>query len=239
MAYPDHHDEVHRASLRERKKVATRQALRAAATRLIGDRGLHAVTVEDIAGAANVSTRTFFNYFASKEDAVVGWDPDLIAELLNALRERPTEELAFAALSAVLVETIGSFGTEPRAFLDRLSVIRREPQLLATQVARWADIERQLVDVLAERQVREACHPGVLSRDDPAEQDPAEQDPAVATGAHAALVVATALAACRVAVMTWCERNGTDQITDLVSANLDTLAAGLSEPSLGRSHNDD
>jgi hypothetical protein len=56
--------------LRERKKIATRQALGLAAMRLAIERGLDNVLVEDIAEAAGVSTRTFNNYFASKYEAI-------------------------------------------------------------------------------------------------------------------------------------------------------------------------
>ena len=77
-----------RASLRERKKLATRRALRRVTLDLIAERGFAHVTVEDIAEAAEVSPRTFFNYFPSKEAALFGADPDRVA----ALRQRVVRE---------------------------------------------------------------------------------------------------------------------------------------------------
>jgi AcrR family transcriptional regulator len=63
------------ASRRERQKQVTRQALHEAAFTLAEESGLSGATVEAIAGRADVATRTFFNYFASKEDAVLDCDP--------------------------------------------------------------------------------------------------------------------------------------------------------------------
>lgn len=82
------------ASLRERKKRATRNALRRSAVRLVASRGLAAVTVEEIAAGADVSARTFFNYFPTKEDAVSGWDPAMLSDMVERLRKRPAGELA-------------------------------------------------------------------------------------------------------------------------------------------------
>jgi AcrR family transcriptional regulator len=90
-------------SRRERKKHATRDALEAAALDLVEARGLASVTVEGIAERADVAMRTFFNHFSSKEDAVIGWDPDGVGEVLAALAAEPRSDDPVARLHRVLI----------------------------------------------------------------------------------------------------------------------------------------
>jgi AcrR family transcriptional regulator len=75
-------------SLRERKKRQTRQAIADAAAALFAERGFDAVTVDEIAQAANVSRQTVFNYFGSKEEMLFDRDAAVEAALLTALRDR-------------------------------------------------------------------------------------------------------------------------------------------------------
>ena len=63
--------------LRERKRRATRLAIQQAALRIAIEDGLAAVTVDEVSRRADISPRTFFNYFPSKEQAILGDDPDL------------------------------------------------------------------------------------------------------------------------------------------------------------------
>lgn len=195
------------ASFREQKKAATRQALRRAAVGLIVQRGLAEVTVEDIAAAAGVSTRTFFNYFPTKEDAVSGWDPALAAEMVSELRDRPAGESAPAALQAMLLSVLSPFDADHRDLLERLAVVRSDPHLLAHHISRWSETERQLVMTLSERRGSDA---------------PRDR--------YVALVVATTLAAARTAMMAWCDSKGEISLSDELTFHLQVLQAGLAEP---------
>ena len=88
--------------LRERKKAQTRSAISSAVMLLALDRGLEAVTVDDIAVAANVSVRTFHNYFGSKEEALIAsWRSEFEVHL-EELRARPADEPILVSLEHVL-----------------------------------------------------------------------------------------------------------------------------------------
>ena len=109
-----------RVSLRERKKLATRRSLRRIALDLVAERGFAHVTVEDIAEAADVSPRTFFNYFPSKEAALFGADPERIAALGERLVPRMPGETALEALRVVFVG-------EARALAEELVALGGDP----------------------------------------------------------------------------------------------------------------
>ena len=84
--------------LRERKKAATRQSLHDAAVRLAAEHGVESLTVEAIADAATVSRRTFSNYFASKEQALLHHDRARTVRLVELIRARPARESLMAAV---------------------------------------------------------------------------------------------------------------------------------------------
>lgn len=88
--------------LRERKKQQTRSRLAETALRLFLERGFDAVTVDDIAQAAEVARQTVFNYFPSKEDLVIGSIEPFEADLLATIGERPPGESILVAFSRFL-----------------------------------------------------------------------------------------------------------------------------------------
>src|SRR3954471_2406387 len=110
--------------LRERKKVATRQALHEAAVRLAVEHGLDRLTVEAIADAAMVSRRTFSNHFAGKEEALLYGDQVRVRRLLELVRGRPAGEPPWAALTAAATELVSQGVPDPR----RMAPLRPPPR---------------------------------------------------------------------------------------------------------------
>ncbi|MEU6152092.1 TetR family transcriptional regulator [Actinosynnema sp. NPDC047251] len=130
--------------LRERKKSATRQALHEAAVRLALEHGPDRVTVESIADAADVSRRTFSNYFAGKEEAIFHGDLLRLRRLLALVRDRPADEPPRAALTeAARLLLAGSDRPDPLWVAQR-RLLRGHPSLVAHQVAAYAVVEREL-----------------------------------------------------------------------------------------------
>ena len=111
------------ASLRERKKQKTREALEEAAIRLFLEKGYSATSIEDIAGDADVSRRTFFRYFGSKEGVLFG-DADLQGEaVLQALMAQPRDVPPLVAFRDAVVELSRVMESDQEAILKKQRVI--------------------------------------------------------------------------------------------------------------------
>ncbi|MFB4276647.1 MULTISPECIES: TetR/AcrR family transcriptional regulator [unclassified Nonomuraea] len=137
--------------LRERKKAETRQAVHEAALRLVVEHGLDAVTVEAIADAANISRRTFSNYFSGKEDALLYGEEQRIRALVDQVSAQPSGMPAWQALRASIDQLHQQLGEPEREWALRARLARRHPALLARQLANHAALERDLTEVIADR----------------------------------------------------------------------------------------
>jgi AcrR family transcriptional regulator len=136
--------------LRERKKQQTRAAIADAALTLFTARGFDAVTVAEVAEAANVSTATVFNYFPTKEDLLYSRFEAFEEELLDAIRTRPVGESVLDAFGRFILER--SRRGASRDLGERVRVTARiigdSPALLARErqiVARYADALAELI----------------------------------------------------------------------------------------------
>lgn len=143
--------EAHEPGLRERKKRATRRALQRAALQLVAERGLDEVTVEEIAAQADVSARTFFNYFATKEEALAALDPEMAAENCAALAARPAHESPMEALRAVFIARAADTASDSEFWRYRATVAAAYPELFARVLGASVAFEHDIARVLAER----------------------------------------------------------------------------------------
>lgn len=195
------------AGRRDRKKRATRQALRTAALRLVAERGFDHVTVEEIAEAADVATRTFFNHFSSKEDAVVGMDPERLEHLRGALAGWPEGDPALVVLRSVLGELAEELTEQAGEWRLRARVLRENPALLARQLTAYAGFERLLAEAVARR-----------------------TGTAVGKDIYPSLTAAAAVAALRAAVTVWLAGVDRRPLVALFADAFDRLAGGLPAP---------
>lgn len=150
----------------DQRKLDTLAALRSVALTLALEHGVEQITVADIAEAAGVSRRTFFNYFHSKEDALVGENPELAAFLRRAIAARPAAEAPLAAVQGALHETITAFVTDDvrHRLRARHRLLADYPALLPHHLARYAAFERLLTDALTSRMLAGAgADPGLLA----------------------------------------------------------------------------
>ena len=141
-------------SLRERKKLKTREAIQREAMRLFQKQGYEETTIEQIAAAVEISPSTFFNYFPSKEDVVLydAYDP-MMASLFLA---RPADEALSVSFRAVLDSLAAIFQRDRDIILARSKLIIGEPALRAQA---WEQLEKArdlICGVIAQRYGRSA-----------------------------------------------------------------------------------
>ena len=136
--------------LRERKKIKTRTAIRAATYALIRERGYDATTIEQIAERAEVSPSTVFRYFPTKEDIVLADECDLI--LLDELRKRPADEPWMESLRYVMRLTISAgLKEEPEATRLRSHLLLQVPAVRSRMLESMSVTGRVLAETVADR----------------------------------------------------------------------------------------
>jgi AcrR family transcriptional regulator len=141
---------------RERKKQATREALIDAAFELFISQGFDATTVEEIADAVDVSSRTFFRYFASKEDVVLTFQEEQQALLLERFRARPAGEPVLTALKHAAIEVAraceqGVLGFKPERFAALLAMMESSPAVMASSLEHQQKKMQAIAEAVGER----------------------------------------------------------------------------------------
>src|SRR5882672_11063018 len=134
--------------LRERKKQRTRETIARAAHKLFAERGYHATTLPDIAEAADVSTRTIFAYFPSKEDILFSDFPVMKEALTQALAERPEGEEALETVREFILSSHGIKKTELDEQLSRC--VYNDDTLRSHLRARIAELEEVIAAAIAQ-----------------------------------------------------------------------------------------
>lgn len=188
--------------LRERKKLRTETDLRAATLRLALERGFDHVTIDDIAASIEVSKTTFYRYFDSKEDALLGNPSEKVEGLKAELDQRPVGEPTLTAVRNAMMNFINSYEHDRDRSLAIGRLIRVTPSLIARNFEHRALWESALTTFVI----------GRIEDDEP--------DAELRSRIVAAIVVATI----STTIDFWRDTEGRDHLPDLMDASLAMLA---------------
>jgi AcrR family transcriptional regulator len=189
--------------LRERKKRQTRRLLQSTAMALFADRGFGQVTIDEIAAACDLSRTTVFRYFPTKEDLVVGTEPERLAELRVAFEQRPREEPVFDSVRHAVVAIAGRYELDRGQLLAAHELVTANSSLLA----RALEIHTAWVDLFAGL---------IASRTGGGDPDLRDRVLAVAV-----------MAAMRVAIQEWLTPGHTGELARMIAEALDLLGEGF------------
>jgi AcrR family transcriptional regulator len=190
--------------LRERKKIRTHTSIAQAALQLFAERGYDATPVDDIAAAGDVSPRTFFRYFPTKEHVVFANSEQVLERLLLAIRATPPDVPDAIALREGFLALAVGIEHHRTDNLLRGKLIAENPSLRARAFAIETEWEAALADELAERS-------GKRTRVD--------RDGAFARRS----LVSSGLGANRIATEEWSRRGGRGSLTRLISLAFSAL----------------
>jgi AcrR family transcriptional regulator len=136
--------------LRERKKQQTRQAIHVSAMRLFAERGFEATTIADIAAAADISPRTFFAYFPSKEEVVFAKFEPAFDDFDRTLTERPPGTTALEALRTWIGRAAKEFAGDTDAARLEARLRRESPAVAACDLQHMRQFEQRLAEAVGE-----------------------------------------------------------------------------------------
>ncbi len=193
----------------ERRRQRVRQEIEQAALRLLASRDFDAVTVDEIAGAAAISQRTFFRYFASKEDVVLALPRRILEKECAAAAARPAQESPITALRNAMLGADPRVHEEGEAILCWARALARTPDMLARVTGRnRLEFTEALEKVLATR----------LAVDPARDRRP---------GVIAAAVVGSV----ELTFQRWVAGGGSGDLVAMVGETFDILGGGLERPS--------
>jgi AcrR family transcriptional regulator len=138
-------------SLHERKQELVRAELANAAWELFGKHGYEDTTVAEIAAAAGVSRRTFFRYYASKEDVLTETTDEVAEAMLAAMAERPRDEAPLVSIERALVPLLEARLLPGDRSRTIIRLLRESRTLRRAMLERHALMEERLAVLLADR----------------------------------------------------------------------------------------
>lgn len=189
--------------LRERKKRDRRRRIEDVAIELFEQHGFDATTIEQIATAAEIAPRTFFSYFATKDDVVIADYADRLARILDELDRRPADEPTWDALRASFAAVASDYEAEVDRLARRFGIMATTPSVQARSLQLQAGWEHTLAAHLANRMGADA-------------NDPTPR-----------LLAATAVAVMRASLQHWLTAPQAVELPTLVQDAFDRLGAGL------------
>jgi AcrR family transcriptional regulator len=192
------------SGLRERKKERTRQDLMRSALRLFAARGFDQVTVEEIAADCEVSPRTVFRYFSSKEDVLFAQGDRSLARLIETLQGEPPDVPPLEALRRAMHTLSEDYLEDKEAVVLRHQIMSATPALRTRAAERQQGWEAAVID-----QLRAGGQLGGMNDLD------------------VRLVVAAAMTALRVAVTVWVADSTDLDLDHLIDTTFDRLRRGL------------
>lgn len=193
-------------SLAQRKRQLVSDELTETALQLLALKGFDAVTIDEIAAGAGVSKRTFFRYFASKEDVIVQFLADMGTGMRAELASRPSDERVSVALRHAVSVPLKECADHSERALRVVRLILRTPALLARFLERQAQWRDDLTAELTHRQGPEAG-----GRDD----------------LYPRLAAGTALAAFDAVLNRWSENDGGEDPVELIDRAFAVIAPAL------------
>lgn len=180
-------------SLRERKKLRTQTELQDAALALFAEHGFDHVTADDIAAAVEVSKTTFYRYFESKEDVLLGDPAEGIAKMRGALAARPADEPVIDAVCNAVKDLAQQYAIDRETAQLRRRIGQATPSVAARNLERQAAWEQTVVDFVLARE-HDLPNPELMAR----------------------VIAASILATTRTTVEYWLDSDGSQPIAKLI-----------------------
>ena len=187
--------------LRERKRRQTRQRLAETGLRLFLERGYDQTTLDAIAEAAGVSRRTFFHYFAQKDDILLAWKSGLGGAIRAAILREPSDQPPVDIVLSALLQLVEQYQAEDHIRIERL--LASTVSLGASALAKYAEHEQAVFEALV-----------VLW-------------PAPDRRERLRLVAMVSVGALRVAFDCWAERGGAEPLADHLRRTFAELKAEI------------